>query len=88
MEIHWIEVVVAAAVVYGLLKAEYYFRVWRYQRARRRLAPNLSVDESTKGFVDGASEAVACGRCGTMTNKFFEYADGDHWCQRCDEEGT
>lgn len=85
LSINWLDALAAAGIVYGLLRGEQFYRVWKWKKSRKS-PPLITADESTKGFVHGAAEAVACGRCGALTKDFFEYADLDKWCSRCDNE--
>ena len=82
----WVQVVLAAAVVYILFKIEYYYKLWRYRRLRRKAIPKLSSDHSIKGLVSGAATSVPCSDCGGMFVTFYEYADGTRRCAACHDK--
>ena len=85
MVINWIDVILAALLLFALLKAEQAYRIWRWKRSRKPQA-QASANDYTVGYVKGAALAAPCGQCGVLTKNFFTYADGDQWCERCHQE--
>ena len=83
--INWVQVILSAGILYALIKFEQWYRMWRYRRSRKNV-PKLAASGTLKGLVSGSANAVPCGRCGVLVNKFYEYTDGSCCCVRCQDE--
>jgi hypothetical protein len=87
MAVNWLDAGVAAGLIFGLLKLEQVYHIWRFNQQRRN-RPAPEPPKAIAGIVSGAAEPIACHRCGSWVSKYAEYTDRSKFCLICHESGA
>lgn len=87
-DINLLEVLLAAAVAWGALRAEIAYRRWYARRQRPRARPvSLPTNIRVKSTIVGAVNAITSS-CGHRSKDYVELTDGTRRCLACHYEGV
>ena len=82
-----VEPLAIAAGVYGLIKLETFYHIWRFRQQQKRRPVPVSP-KRLAGIVSGSANPIMCHHCGVWVSKFADYTDGDKFCLGCHERGV
>ena len=80
---HIAELLFVAGLVYFILKAEIWYKRWKYSKDKNPVAgfPKIVLKIYE---VQGAADPIICTRCGQAERSYAGFSDGQQICEKCE----